>query len=149
MADPATPTPQDYIDALPPERQAVITAMRQLLLRSLPPGYEESLAWGMLSYVIPLARYPKTYNGQPLMYAALAAQKHYCSLYLMCVYQSPEKERWLRQEFSKAGKKLDMGKSCLHFRSLADLPLEAIAQVIAGTPPDQFIAAYESIKRKK
>lgn len=141
-------TVEEYLKALPEERREVISGLRDLVRRSLPAGYQETFAWGMITYVIPLARYPKTYNGQPLSYVALAAQKNYYSLYLMCVYGNPEKERWLREQAVKAGKKLDMGKSCLRFRALADLPLAAIATLIAGTTPEQYIAAYESVRRK-
>jgi hypothetical protein len=141
-------TVAEYLKALPEERREVISGMRDLVRRSLPAGYQETFAWGMITYVIPLERYPKTYNGQPLSYVAIAAQKNYYSLYLMGVYGNPEREKWLRNEAFKAGKKLDMGKSCLRFRSLADLPLEAISTVIASVSPEQYIAAYELVKRK-
>ena len=101
------------------------------------------MGWGMISYEIPLERYPKTYNGKPLSYAALASQKNYCVIYLMGVYGDGEQARWFREEFRKAGKKLDMGKSCVHFRTADDLPLDVIGQVIARTPPDRYIAIYE------
>lgn len=141
-------TVEEYLKALPEERREVISGLRDLVRRSLPAGYQETFAWGMITYVIPQARYPKTYNGQPLSYVALAAQKNYYSLYLMCVYGNAEKELWLREQARLAGKKLDMGKSCLRFRALADLPLAAIATLIAGTTPEQYIAAYESVRRK-
>jgi hypothetical protein len=141
-------TVKEYLDALPEERREVVSGMRDLVRRSLPAGYRETFAWGMITYVIPLERYPKTYNGQPLSIVALAAQKNYYSLYLMGVYGNPERENWLRDEARKAGKKLDMGKSCVRFRSLADLPLEAIAHVIASITPEQYISFYESVRRK-
>jgi Domain of unknown function (DU1801) len=102
--------------------------------------------WGMISYEIPPERYPKTYNKQPLSYAALAAQKNYFVLHLMAVYGSPEQAAWFREEFRKAGKKLDMGKACVRFRKLDDLPLDVIGQVIARTPPDKYIAYYEATR---
>ena len=139
---------EDYLAALPEERREVVSGLRDLVRRSLPAGYQETFAWGMITYVIPLERFPKTYNGQPLSYVTLAAQKNYYSLYLMCVYGSPERENWLREEARKAGKKLDMGKSCLRFRALSDLPLEAISKVIASVTPEQYIAFYESVRRK-
>jgi hypothetical protein len=103
--------------------------------------------WGMISYEIPLARYPKTYNGQPLMYVALAAQKRYCSLYLMCAYQDSTQERLLKAGFERAGKRLDMGKSCIRFRRVEDLPLDIIARVVGSTTPEQFIAVYERVRK--
>jgi hypothetical protein len=102
------------------------------------------MAWGMITYSLPLARYPETYNGQPLLFAALAAQKNYYALYLMCAYMGAERERALRRAFRDAGKRLDMGKSCVRFRSLEDLPLEGIGRLIASCPPEAFIAAYEA-----
>ena len=127
---------------------AVVSAVRDLIVRSLPAGYQERMNWGMISYEIPLERYPNTYNGQPLGVAALAAQKNHYALYLMCVYQDSEQERRLREEFERAGKKLDMGKSCLRFRRLEDLHLDAIAGVVAETPPERFIAIYEESRRR-
>jgi hypothetical protein len=138
-----------YLKELPEERRKVVSAVRDLVLRSLPEGYQERWNGGMFNYEVPLERYPNTYNGQPLSYVALAAQKNYFSLYLMCVYQDPGMERWLKEGFQKAGKKLDMGKSCLHFRSLDDLPLDLIAELIASVSPDQFIARYEAARKHK
>ena len=148
MSELVITTVEEYLKALPEERSAVVSGVRDLIRRSLPAGYQETFAWGMIMYVIPLERFPKTYNGHPLSIVALAAQKNYYSLYLMGAYGNPEKERWLREEAIKAGKKLDMGKSCLRFRSLLDLPTEAIARVIASVTPEQYIALYESVKRK-
>jgi hypothetical protein len=102
--------------------------------------------WGMITYEIPLETYPDTYNGQPLVYMALAAQKNHCALYLMCVYQDSERETWLKNQFKEAGKKLDMGKSCLRFRRLEDLPLEAIAELVRSVTPERFIEQYESAR---
>jgi len=78
---------------------------------------------------------------------ALAAQKNYYALYLMCVYQSPSREAWLKEQFAQAGKKLDMGKSCLRFRALDDLPLDAIGQLVASVTPEAFIADYEAARQ--
>jgi hypothetical protein len=143
MVKSAAATPEAYLEDLPQDRRDIISPLRQLVLENLPPGYVETMRWGGLSYEVPLERYPDTYNKQPLMYAALAAQKNYCSLYLTAPYQDPAAAERLREEFQKAGKKLNMGKSCLRFKRLEDLPLEVIARNIAGTAVDQFIAAYE------
>ena len=139
-------TIQEYLQNLPEERRGVVSRVRELILKHLPEGYQESLNWGAITYEIPLERYPKTYNGQPLSYLALAAQKNYYSLYLMGVYDNPAREAWLREEFQKAGKKINMGKACLRFKKLEDLPLDAIGQVIASTPPEKFIERYEAIR---
>jgi hypothetical protein len=103
---------------------------------------------GMIAWVIPLQRFPKTYNGQALWYAALASQKSYCALHLMRAYGDPQQTARLRQAFARAGKKLDMGKACLRFRRLEDLELDVIGEVIASTPPEAFIALYEGSRRR-
>jgi len=148
MASSPATTVKEYLAGLDAERRAVMSGVRRLIRRHLPKGYRESMGWGMISYGIPLSRYPNTYNGQPLCYAALASQKNYCALYLMGAYSDPEQAAWLKKEFEKAGKKLDMGRSCLRFHKLDDLPLEAIAQVIAATPPEAFIERFEGTRGK-
>lgn len=148
MASSKATTVEAYLEELPPERRAIVASVRDLVRRNLPEGYRETMSWGMISYELPLERYPKTYNKQPLGYAALAAQKNNYTLYLTCAYQNEKQKKWLEREFKKAGKKLDMGKSCLHFKRLEDLPLDVIAQVIASTPPDQYIEQYEAIRKK-
>ena len=140
-------TVQNYLDELPEDRRNVVSQVREVVLQNLPEGYQESLNWGMITYEIPLARYPKTYNKQPLAYVALAAQKNHYALYLMCVYQNSEQEAQLRADFQKAGKKFDMGKSCLRFRKLEDLPMDVIARLVASTTPDEFIQQYEQSRQ--
>ena len=137
-----------YLAELPAERRAVVAAVRDVVRKNLPRGYEETMNWGMISYELPLSRYPNTYNGKPLSYAALAAQKNYFALYLPIVYQDGTQEEWLRDEFKKAGKKLDIGKSCVRFKRVEDLELGAIAKVIASTPPDEFIERHEAARRR-
>jgi hypothetical protein len=141
-------TVEEYLEELPEERRAVVAGVRDVILRHLPEGYRESLNWGMICYEVPLERYPDTYNKQPLGYAALAAQKNGYSLHLMCAYQDSEQERLLREGFASAGLKLDMGKSCVRFRKLEDLPLEVIGRAVASTTPEQFIATYEASRRR-
>lgn len=141
-------TVEEYLAELPPERRSVMEAVQGIVRRNLPAGYREAMAWGMLTWTIPLERYPDTYNGQPLCYAALAAQKNYFSLYLMSVYQDSQEEGSLREEFRKAGKKLDMGKCCIRFRSLDDLPLEAIGREVGRFPVEAYIARYEAIRQQ-
>jgi hypothetical protein len=137
-----------YLAELPPERRAVVSTVRDLVLRHLPAGYQETMAFGMIGYGIPLADYPNTYNKQPLAYVGLAAQKRHYALYLMHVHEHGEDEGRLREAFARAGKTLDMGKSCLRFTALDDLELDAIAAVIASTPPAAFIARYEALRAK-
>lgn len=148
MAKSSATSVEEYLNELPEDRRAVVAAVRDVVLRNLPDGYKESVNWGMISYEVPLERYPETYNRQPLSYAALAAQKNHYALYLNAVYQDPGKDAWLRQEFDKAGKKLDMGKSCVRFRKLDDLPLDVIGRAVASTPPEELIATYEASRKK-
>lgn len=146
MASIPAATAAEYLAELPEERRAVVGALRDAVLRALPAGYEEQTGWGMLTYVVPLARYPTTYNGQPLCYVAIAAQKHHYALYLTTPYQDEAALAHLRDGFARAGKKLDMGKSCLRFKRLEDVPLDVVAESIAATPPEAFVARYEAAR---
>lgn len=141
-------TVEEYLDELPEERRKVIAAVRELVLEHLPDGYQETINWGMISYEIPLERYPDTYNGQPLSYLAIAAQKNYYALYMMGLYTHTEQEAQLRAAYSRAGKKLNLGKSCLRFKKLEDLEPAAVAEVVAGTSVDDFIRNYEEARRR-
>lgn len=141
-------TVRTYLDELPEDRRAVVEAVREMVLHNLPEGYRESFNWGMITWEVPLERYPETYNGQPLGYLALAAQKNHYALYLNCVYQDPELEARLREGFQKAGKKLDLGKSCLRFKKLDDLPMNVVAEIVASTPPEALIRQYEASRQK-
>ena len=141
-------TVSEYLAALPPERRAVVSKVRSLVKKHLPKGYKEQIGWGVITYAVPLKTLPDTYNGQPLCYAALAAQKNFNTLYLMNVYGDAKKKKWLADEFKRHGKKFDMGKSCLHFKSLDDLPVDLIGEVIASTPMEKYIESYKAIRKK-
>jgi Domain of unknown function (DU1801) len=134
-----------YLKSLSPERRRVISAVRRVIRKHLPKGYQETMNWGMICYEIPMKRYPNTYNGQPLGCAALASQKNYCSLYLSCVYQDSSALKKLKAAFANAGLKLNMGKCCVRFHKPTDLPLETIGELISQTTPDDLIRIYESI----
>ncbi|HSW28674.1 MAG TPA: DUF1801 domain-containing protein [Longimicrobiales bacterium] len=142
-------TPQAYLDALPPERRAVVSAVRQLVNEHIPAGYREGMAWGMIGWDVPLERYPDTYNKQPLAYAGLAAQKNHYALYLHGCYMSPGAQEALQRAYVAAGKKLDMGKSCLRFKKLEDLVPEAVAAAVAALGVDDFIATYEAAQKRR
>lgn len=144
MAGSKAPTPEAYIAELPPERAAFVSHLRDLVNANLPDGYVERMSWGMISWEVPLERYPDTYNGQPLVYAGLAAQKNYTALYLNCVYASEERTERMRSAWAAAGKKLDMGKSCLRFRKAEDVAEEVLADAIRSVPVDRFLAEYEA-----
>jgi hypothetical protein len=139
-------TVTEYLDALPPERRQVLAKMRTVLKKHLPRGYVEAMNWGAITYAIPLKVFPETYNGQPLCYAALAAQKHYCSLYLMGIYGDTKKTKQLADAFKTRGLKLDMGKACIRFKTLDDLPLDAIGDLVASIPPARYIEVYRAAR---
>jgi hypothetical protein len=138
-------TAAGYLAALSSDKRAVIAAVRDVVNANLPDGYVEGILYGMLAWYVPLERYPNTYNGQPIGIAGLAAQKNYNALYLMGVYSDLATETWLRTAFKKAGKKLDMGKSCVRFKQLDDLPLDVIGEAIARLPVDKLIARHDSV----
>lgn len=139
-------TVDQYLSELPADRRTEIEKVRDAVNAALPAGYREGIGFGMIGWVIPLERYPNTYNKQPLAYAALAAQKNYNSLYLNCVYASKERTEQLQHAFARAGKRLDMGKSCIRFKRAEELPLDVIAQEIASTSPDEYIEIYEKAR---
>ncbi len=136
-----------YLRSLPGDRRKTVSTLRKLILKNLPAGYHEMMGWGMISYGIPLSTYPDTYNGEPLCYLALASQKDHFAIYAMCLYGDTAKERRFREDFRKAGKKLDMGKSCIRFRTLDDLPLDVIENLVAGTSVREFIRIYEQSRK--
>ena len=148
MQNKSATTPEQYIDDLPADRREAIAKVRSVVKKNLPKGYAEFVSWGMLNYGVPLTKFAKTGNGQPLCYAALAAQKNYCSLYLMSVYGDKKQEARLRDGFAAAGKKLDMGKSCLRFKTADDLPLDIVGEVIAAIPPDKWIEIFEKSRKR-
>lgn len=142
-------TVKEYLDSLPEDRRKAISAVRRVIKKNLPRGFEEGMQFGMIGYYIPLSRYPDTYNGHPIGPAGLASQKQYMSLYLMTVYGDPKMRKWFEGAFKEAGKKLDMGKSCVRFKKLEDLPLDVIGEAIARVDVDTFIAQYEKSRKKK
>lgn len=140
MVSSAAATVEEYLDELPKDRAAVVSAVRDLVNASLPAGYEEGMLYGMITWMVPLDVYPDTYNRKPLAYVSLAAQKHHYALYLMGVYADSEEEARFREQWSARGTKLDMGKSCLRFRTTADLQEDLVAEVIAAVPMEEHIA---------
>ena len=142
-----------YLSSLAPEQRAVIEEARAFVHRHIPNGYAEFMNWGVINWGIPLEEFSNTYNGQPLCYVGLGAKKRYNSLYLMGAYQSsngkyttPFSGKLLVDAFKKAGKRLDMGKCCLHFKALDDLELTSVAKVIAMSTPKEYIAYYKRVK---
>ena len=148
MVSTSTTTPTDYLASLPPDRREIISVVRDLILQYLPEGYQETVNWGMLSYEVPLKTYPDTYNKKPLNYIGLAAQKNYNSLYLMSVYQNPADYQELIKAFDGMGVKPNMGKSCIRFKKLDQIPLEIIARLIAKTSVQDFVETAKSLQKR-
>jgi hypothetical protein len=147
MAGSKATTPEAYLAELPPERAELVSRLRDLINGNLPDGYVERMSWGMISWEVPTERYPDTYNGQPLVYAGLAAQKNYTALYLNCVYASEQRSERLKAQWAASGRKLDMGKSCLRFKRPGDVAEDVLAETIRSIPVDRFIAEYEAGRR--
>jgi len=141
-------TVSDYLQSLPADRRGPIRKVRDLILKNLPRGYVETMNWGMISYEIPLERFPHTYNKQPLNLAGLASQKNYMTIYLMNVYADPKTTKWFHERYKASGKKLKMGKSCVYFNKIEDLPLDLIGEAVALCSVEEYIERYERIKKK-
>ena len=137
-------TVEAYLAELPEDRRAAISTVRDLVNEHLPEGYQESMSFGMIAWSVPLDRLPDTYNGHALAYVALANQKNYMTIYLMSAYG--DEETWFREEYAKSGKKLDMGRSCVRFKSLDHLALEPIAKAVERLSVDDYIARYREAR---
>jgi uncharacterized protein YdhG (YjbR/CyaY superfamily) len=146
MAGSDAATPDEYIASLPPDRREAVRTVRDVVRMNLPAGFEEGMQYGIIGWYVPLERFPNTYNGQPIGIAALANQKNYMSLYLNTVYGDPKTEAWFKERYAASGKQLDMGKSCVRFRRLEDLPLDVIGDTIARVDLDSFLGAMEEAR---
>lgn len=146
MSKAATVT--EYLAELSPDRRAAMKAVRAVIRKNLPKGYAEGMQYGMVGYFVPHKVYPPGYHcnpKEPLPFASIASQKNHMAIYLMCIYGNKEHEAWFRREWAKTGKKLDMGKSCIRFKRLEDLPLEVIGKAVARVPVAEYISYYESV----
>jgi hypothetical protein len=139
-------TPDEYIASLPEGRREAVKAVREVVRDNLRPGFEEGMQYGMIGWYVPLERFPNTYNGRPLGLAALAIQKNYMSLYLNSVYGNRQTEAWFRERYAASGKKLDIGKSCVRFKRLEDLPLDVIGETIRRVDLESFVTGYEQAR---
>jgi hypothetical protein len=138
-------TVEDHVAALPADRAEAFTAALDLVRRNVPAGIEERLEGEMVRWEIPLSVRPKTYNGEPLLVAALANQKRYLSLYLLGLYVLPE----LGEKLDRAAPTLKRGKSCINFRRYEDLPADALAEVIRGTTVERYLAAVDAAEARR
>ncbi len=137
-----------FLAQLPPERRREVERVRKVLRRHMPAGYEEVISKNMLVYQVPLEQYPDTYNRQPLWYVALASEKTYLSLHLMAIYGDAAQAQRLKEGFTAAGKKLDMGKACIHFRTADELELDVIGEIVASTPLERWVQIAKAARRR-
>jgi hypothetical protein len=142
-------TVEAYLAALPEDRRSAIEAVRNVILDNLDEGYEEGIQYGAIGYYVPHRVYPAGYHcdpKQPLPFVGLASQKGYMAVYMMCIYGHEALRSWFEQAWAKAGKKLDMGKSCLRFKKLDDLALDVIGEAIRRVPSRKYIEYVESAR---
>ena len=152
-------TVAEYLAELPDDRRNAVVAVRDVILRNLDSDYEESMAYGAINYAVPLRVYPNGYHANPtqgLPFAALASQKNYISLYLMGLYcgctegvQDTDLVKWFRDAWTKSGRKLNMGKACIRFKKLDDVPLDVVGEAIRRVPAKTYIAMYEAAMRRR
>ena len=140
-------SPQDYISQIPEERQPIVSKIRKIILENIPKGFEEQMSYGMLGYVVPHSIYPDGYHCDtklPLPFMSLASQKNFVALYHSGIYADPKLHDWFVKEYPKHCKrKLDMGKSCVRFKSMDDIPYDLIEELCTKMTVDDWIALYE------
>lgn len=146
-------SPEDYISQLPEERQAVISKIRKIILENIPKGFEEQISYGMLGYVVPHSLYPNGYHCDPklpLPFMNLASQKNFVAVYHSGIYADQKLYDWFVKEYPKHCKrKLDMGKSCVRFKAMDDIPYELIAELCAKMTVDDWVTLYEKNVKTK
>lgn len=142
-------TVEEYLSELPDDRRQALEVVRRIILENLPAGYEEVMNWGMITYQVPLETYADTYNTKPLMYAALASQKNHMAVYLMAIYMDEQSRQEFEKAYKASGKRYDVGKSCVRFKKLDDLPLQLIAKSIASLAVNEFIGRVRSAHPRK
>ncbi len=138
-------TVAEYLASLPADRREAVETVRKVILKNLDKDYAEGMQYGMIGYFVPHSVFPPGYHcspDQPLPFAGLASQKQHLSVYIMSMYEGEAK--WLQGEFKKAGKKLDMGRCCIRFKKLEDLPLDVIGEAIKRMPTAKYVAWYQS-----
>ena len=142
-------TVSQWLASVPAERKDAIDAVRDAVNAHLPHGYEETVDWGMLAWVVPLSTFPDTHNGRPLMLAALGAHTKRMTIYLMSVYGDSRIRAEFETAYKKTGKKLDIGGSCVHFKTLDDLPLDVVGNAIARVAVDKYVERYRQSRMKR
>jgi len=147
-------TPYAYMAEIPEDRQKAFTKLRSVIKKNLPKGFSEVMGYGMMGYAVPHSKYPAGYHcnpKDPLPFIGIASQKHFIAIYHMGLYADPGLLKWFTDAHAKASpKKLDMGKSCIRYKKPDDIPFELIGELASKMTPDEWIAIYEKVlKRKK
>lgn len=141
-----------YVAELPEDRQKIINEFRKVVKKNMPKGFQECMSYGMIGWVVPHSKYPAGYHcnpKDPLPFMGLASQKNSVNFYHMGIYGDPRLLKWFTDEHAKASpKKLDMGKSCVRYKKLEDIPFKLIGELAAKTSPDQWIAQYEKMLKR-
>lgn len=146
-------TPEEYLDSLPADRQKAVTELRKVIKKNLPKGFKEVMGYGMLGYVVPHSIYPAGYHCNPklpLPYINIASQKNFIALHHMGLYCSPELLKWFQAEYPKHSKsKLDMGKGCVRFKKMDDIPYKLIGELATKITVEKWISIIEGALTKK
>ncbi len=146
-------SPEEYVQELPEERKAIIQKLRKTILDNLPDGFEETMSYGMIGYVIPHSVYPKGYHCTPklpLPFINIASQKNFVALYHMGIYADKDLLNWFTSAYKKiSGRKLDIGKNCIRFKKTEDIPYNLIAELVSKITPQGWIQTYEETIKQK
>lgn len=146
-------TPDEYIEQLPEERKEPFKKLRATILNNLPEGFEEMINYGMPGYVVPHSLYPDGYHCDPVLplpFLNIASQKNFVALYHMGIYTDPDLLDWFTSEYPKhVSTKLDMGKSCIRFKKMDQIPFELIGQLVRKVSPNDWITTYEAAFKKE
>lgn len=145
-------SPDAYVAQLPEERRAVMSQLRAAVQQHLPPGFEETMSYGMIGYVVPHSRYPAGYHCDPklpLPFMSIAAQKNFYAFYHMGIYTDPELMDWFTDAYpTHSSAKLDMGKSCIRFKKPEHIPYALLGELAGKMTPEQWVSLYEArVKR--
>lgn len=143
---------EEYLNQLPEDRKIAMNKLREIMLSNIPKGFNEEMSYGMLGYVIPHTIYPDGYHCNkelPLPFITIASQKNFIALYHMGIYSSPDLLKWFTDEYPKhTNLKLDMGKSCIRFKKVDQIPFDLISELVQKMSVAEWIAIYESQLKK-
>ena len=144
----AAATPDEYIESLPEDRKAVMSALRKEIKKNIPKGFAETMGYGAMGWVVPHSMYPAGYHcdpKQPLPFMGIASQKNFVAVYHMGVYANKKLLDWFTAEYAKQVKgKLDMGKSCIRFKKMDQIPYKLIGELASKVTPQEWIEMYEN-----